>query len=116
MNFETESEKDECEPEQRREFLNASVKLQDLLVECVLGQVRHVQPDHHGRRGAEPSSGRRLRHAQIRGDSRVPGAVNEFAQPMVGALLRTGRRHGLIIGSRMTVVQQRSEKIRRRPP
>jgi len=116
VNFETESEKDECEPEQRREFFHASVKLQDLLAEFVLGQVRHVQPDHHGRRSAEPSSGRRLGHAQICGDSRVPGAVDKFAQPMIVALLRTGRRHGLIIGSRMTVVQQRSEKIRRRPP
>jgi hypothetical protein len=40
---------------------------EDFLSEFQLGQVRHVQTDHHGRRGAEPSPCRRPRNAAIGG-------------------------------------------------
>jgi len=83
----------QCETEQCREFLDTSAKFQDLFSELQLGQVRHVHADHHGRQGAKPSPGRRPRNATIGGDRRIPGALNEFAEPMVIALLRTGRGH-----------------------
>ena len=83
----------QCETEQCREFLDTSSKCQDLLPKLQLGEVRHVHGDHHGRQGAKPSPGRRPRNATIGGDRRIPGALNEFAEPMVIALLRTGRGH-----------------------
>jgi len=54
---------------------------------------RHVQTDHHGRRGAEPPSRGRPRNAEVSCDGRVHCALDELAQPMVVALLRTGRCH-----------------------
>ena len=82
------------EPEQRRELLDASPQLQDLLSEFRLREVRHIQTDHDRRRRAEPPTRRRARDAEIRGDGHVAGALDEIPQPMVIALLRAGRgRH-----------------------
>ena len=50
-------------------------------------------PDHDLRRRTEPPAGGRARDAQIRRDGHVAGAVDELPQPMVIALLRTGRGH-----------------------
>jgi len=89
------AQQDQCEPEQGRKFLDASSELEDFLSEFQLGQVRHVQADHRGRRRAEPPPCRRPRNAAISGDGQVPGALNELAQPVVVALLRARRgRHG----------------------
>jgi hypothetical protein len=105
-----DAQQDESEPEQRREFLDALSEFEDLLAEFPLGQVRHSQTDHHGRRGAEPPPRRRPRNAEISGDGEIPGALDELAQPMVVALLRTGRGHGTdhrLLGHRRSTSRRR---------
>jgi hypothetical protein len=83
------------EPEQRREFLHAAPQLQDLLPELRLREVRHIQTDDDRRCRAEPSTRRRARDSEVRGDSYVPGALDEIPKPVVVALLRARRgRHG----------------------
>ena len=83
------------EAEQRRELLDASPQLQDLLPEFRLREVRHIQTDHDRRHRAEPPTRGRARDAEIRGDGHVAGAADEVPQPMVIAPLRAGRgRHG----------------------
>jgi hypothetical protein len=72
-------QEDQNEPEQRREFLDALSEFEDLLSELHFGQVRHVQSDRHGRRGAEPPSRCGPRHAELSGDGQVPGALHELA-------------------------------------
>ena len=49
-----DAQQDQSESEQRREFLHASSEFEDFVSEFQLGQVRHVQTDRHGQRGAEP--------------------------------------------------------------
>lgn len=48
------SEQGQHEPEQRREFLDASPQLGDLLSEFGLSQVRNIQTDHDRRSRAKP--------------------------------------------------------------
>ena len=89
------SKQGQREPEQRRELLDASPQLQDLLSEFRLREVRHIQTDHDRRRRAEPATRRRARDSEVRGDGHVPGALDEIPKPVVVALLRAGRgRHG----------------------
>src|SRR3989441_9508410 len=79
---------------QPHELLDASPQLQDLLPELQLGEIRYLQTDHGRRRRAEPSTRRRARDTEIRGDGQVPGTLDEIPEPMVIALLRAGRgRH-----------------------
>ena len=80
------------QPEQRRELLDASPQLQELLPEFLLREVRHLQTDHDRRRRAEPPSRRRPRDTEICGDGQVPGALDKIQEPMVIALLRAGTR------------------------
>ena len=83
------------ESEQRRELLDASAQLQDLLSELRLREVATVQTDHDCRRRAQPATRRRAGDAEVRGDGDVAGAVDEMSKPVVVALLRAGRgRHG----------------------
>jgi hypothetical protein len=49
------------QPEQRRELLDASPQLQDLLPEFRLREVRPLQTDHDPRSRAEPPTRRRAR-------------------------------------------------------
>jgi hypothetical protein len=79
--------------EQRRELLDTSPQRQDLLLEFRLREGRHLQTDHDRRHRAEPptrgaSEGRRdpWRWLRRRHDGRDP-------QPVVIALLRSGRGH-----------------------
>ena len=89
------SEQGQREAEQRRELLDASPQLQDLLSELRLREVRHIQTDHDRRRRAQPATRRRARDAEVGGDGHVPGALDEMPKAMVVALLRAGRgRHG----------------------
>jgi hypothetical protein len=79
----------------RRELLDASSQLQDLLSELRLSEVRHTQTDHDHRRRAKPPTRRRARDSEVRGDGHVPGALDEMPKPVVVALLGAGRgRHG----------------------
>jgi hypothetical protein len=66
-------------------------------------EVRHVQPYHVFRCFAEPSTGRRPRDAEIRGDGHVCGGLDEIPKPMIVALLEPDcGRHGMIIGGSLT--------------
>src|ERR1700737_2968571 len=71
------SEQNQRKPEQRRELQRASPQLQDFLSELRLREVRYIQTDHDGRRRAQPSTGRRARDAEVRGDGHVAGAGGE---------------------------------------
>ena len=89
------SKQSQCEPKQCRELLHASPELQDFLPEFRFLQVRHVQAHHDLRCLVEPPTGRRARDSEIRGDSHVPGALDEIPKPVVVALLKAPRgRHG----------------------
>jgi hypothetical protein len=89
------SKQGQREAEQRRELLDASPQLQHLLSELRLREVHNVQTDHDGRRRAQPATRRRARDPEIRGNGRVPGALDETSKAVVVALLRAGRgRHG----------------------
>ena len=89
------SKEDKGEPKECGELLHASPELQDFLVEGRRVQVRHVQAHHDLRCLAEPPTGRRARDSEIRGDGRVPGALDEIPKAVVVAVLRAGRgRHG----------------------
>jgi hypothetical protein len=84
----------QSEPQQRRKLLDAFPQLQDLLPEFRLREIRHIQTNHARRRRAEPPTRRGARNAEIRGDGQVAGALDEFPEAMVIALLRAGRdRH-----------------------
>jgi hypothetical protein len=74
----------------RRELLDASAQLQDLLSEFWLREVRHIQTDHDRRRRTQPATRRGARDAEVRGDGHVPGAVDEMPKAVVVALLRAG--------------------------
>ena len=82
----------ERQAEQRRELLDASAQLQDLLPEFRLRETRHLQTDHDCRRGPKPPSRRRARDAESRRDGHVSGALDKISEPIVIALLRAG--HG----------------------
>jgi hypothetical protein len=81
------------QPEERRELLDASSQLQDLLSEFRLRQVAAIQTDHDRRRGVAPPTRRRARDPEIRGNGQVPCALDKVPEPMVIALLRARRRH-----------------------
>ena len=68
--------------------VDASPRLQDLLPEFLLREVRHLQTDHDRRHRAEPPSRRRARDTEIHSDGQVPGALDKIPEPMVIALLR----------------------------
>ena len=54
----------------------------------------YVQTDHDRRWRTEPSTGRRARNPESRGDGQVPGALDELPEPMVIAALGAERgRH-----------------------
>jgi hypothetical protein len=82
------SEQGQHEPEQRRELLDASPQLEDLLLEFRFREIRHIQTAHDRWRRAEPATRRRARDAEVRGDGHVPGAVDQMPKPVVVALLR----------------------------
>jgi hypothetical protein len=86
-----DAKQDQRQPEQRREFLDALSEFQHFLSKFRLAQVRHVQTDHHGRRGAKPSPRRRPRHAEISSDRQIPSVLDELAQPVVGSVAVSGR-------------------------
>src|ERR1700681_3949720 len=48
------------------------------LSELRLRQVRYIQTDHDGRRLSQPSTGRRARDAEVRGDGHVACALDEI--------------------------------------
>ena len=87
------SQQGERESNECRELLHASAKLQNFLLEFRRSKVRDVQAHHDLRCLAEPPTGRRARDPEIRGDSDVPGALDEISKPVVVALLRACR-HG----------------------
>jgi hypothetical protein len=84
----------QCQPQQRRQLLDASPELQDLLPEFRRREVRHVHRHHDSRRRTEPSTRGRAWDPEIGRDGQVPGALDEIPEPMVIALLGAGRgRH-----------------------
>jgi len=83
------------QPEQRRELLDASPQLQDLLPEFRLREVGPLQTDHDPRRRAEPPTGRRARDSEIRSDGQVPGALDEIPEPDAMTI-----RSGIVRGTR----------------
>src|ERR1700676_1245141 len=62
---------DKGEPKECGELLYASPELQDFLVEGRRAQVRHVQAHHDLRCLAEPTTGRRARDSENRGDGHI---------------------------------------------
>ena len=72
----------------------ASPEPQDFLLEFRRSQIRHAEAHHAPRCLREPSTGRRAKDAEIRGDTQVARALDETPKPVVVALLRAGRsRH-----------------------
>ncbi len=68
------------EAEQRRELMDASPQLQDLLSELRLSEVRTIQTDHDRRCLAQPPPCRRARDSEIGGNAHVPGAFGRDAE------------------------------------
>jgi len=83
----------ERQAEQGGELLNTSAELDDLLTKFRLRELGDVQAHHGGWRDAEPSPCRQTRDPEHRGDGDVAGSSDEFAEPMVVALLGTSRGH-----------------------
>jgi hypothetical protein len=98
------------QPEQRRELLDASPELQDLLLEFRLREVHTLQTDHDQGRRAEPAARRRPRDVVSRGDREVPGALDESPEAMVITLLWAECRHAEIIGRSPTSLNDESSR------
>jgi hypothetical protein len=92
-----DAQEGEHELKQRSQLLDPSSEHQDFLAEFQLRQISHIEAHDGGRDCAEPSSSGRPRDAASGGNGQVAGVLNEFAQPVVVALLRTGRGHTPIV-------------------
>jgi hypothetical protein len=88
------SKQGQRKPKERREFLHASPKPQDFLLEFRRSQVRHVEANDDVWRFVELPTRGRARDSEIRGDTYVARASDEIPKPVVVAPLRSGRtRH-----------------------
>jgi len=107
----------EGEPKECRELLHASSEYQDFLLELGCLEVRHIQVDHDRRCRAKPSTRRRARDAEIRGDGDIPGALDEIPKPVVVPLLMASRaRHADDHRPSPSAAQMSLRMSARRPP
>src|SRR5262245_27040534 len=85
----------EGEPKQCGQLLHASAELQDFLLELQCLQIRDIETHHDRLSVAKPTTRRGARHAEIRGDGHVPGALDEIPKPVIVAPLTAARAcHG----------------------